>query len=57
MKNKPYREPVDFFPKELRKEFKLGEYSEEAEEQRKREKEENKKANDQIRNYVNRKQK
>ena len=45
-KNRPYVEPVDFFPRELREKYRLGEYAEEAETERAREQAEGREAND-----------
>lgn len=45
-KNVKYTEPTDYFPKEVRKKLKIGEFAEN--------KEENKKVtNEEFRNYVN----
>ena len=53
-KSKVYYEPDNYFPKALRKEFGLGEYNKEAQEEAEKA-EEKKKANKRVRDYVNRK--
>lgn len=50
MKKPKYVEPADYFPASLRKEFGLGEYAEDTEEEEKRAKE-----NKDFRDYVNKK--
>lgn len=54
MKKKQYVEPSDFFPKEIRKKFKLGEYNDEVNEaDTKAKKEQRDKENKEFRDYVN----
>lgn len=54
MKRAKYTEPTDFIPKDIRKEFKIGEFAENAE---KKDKKERSISNEEFRNYVDGKKK
>lgn len=52
MAKKTYVEPSEYFPKDIRKEFKIGEYNDDTEEKKKKDKE-TRDLNQAFRDYVN----